>query len=186
MLNFTHRVYVFLPFCRSHNELQRKGRRESKINVWFPFMYSQKWNCYFQNRIIICCLPVPTLIYLREIIFLHDRSAYSDAGKYVDRSQTHKCGNWNWGSAVPRKGIHKWDFPCSAETPTTMPAGQAIYLTHIHLSKPWGEGSPYPPSCSPHYDRIMIAPTPPCMKCHQSPPALLTRTLCPSTSLLPP
>ncbi len=47
--------------------LQMKGRWESNINVWFPFMYSQKWNCYFQNRIIMFCLPVPTLIYLWEI-----------------------------------------------------------------------------------------------------------------------
>ncbi len=42
-------------------------RWESNINVWFPFMYSQKWNCYFQNRIIMFCLPVPTLIYLWDI-----------------------------------------------------------------------------------------------------------------------
>ncbi len=27
------------------------------INVWFPFMYSQKWNCYFQNRIIMFLSP---------------------------------------------------------------------------------------------------------------------------------
>ncbi len=30
-------------------------------------MYSQKWNSYFQHRIIMFCLPVPTLIYLWEI-----------------------------------------------------------------------------------------------------------------------
>ncbi len=27
------------------NALQMKGRWESNINVWFRFMYSQKWNC---------------------------------------------------------------------------------------------------------------------------------------------
>ncbi len=42
--------------------LQMKGRWESNINVRFPFMYSQKW-----NRIIMFCLPIPILIYLREI-----------------------------------------------------------------------------------------------------------------------
>ncbi len=47
--------------------LQMKRRWESNINVWIPFMYSQKWNCYFQNRIVMFCLPVPTLIYLWEI-----------------------------------------------------------------------------------------------------------------------
>jgi hypothetical protein len=47
--------------------LQMKGRWKSYINVWFSFMYSQKWNCYFQNRIIMFCLPVPSLIYPWEI-----------------------------------------------------------------------------------------------------------------------
>jgi hypothetical protein len=33
--------------------------------------------------------------------------------KYINRSQTHECVNWDWGRAIPRKGIHKWDFRCS-------------------------------------------------------------------------
>ncbi len=55
-----------------------------------------------------------------RFIYFQDRSAYSTAGKYVDwsweyinRSQTHECGNWDGGCAVPRKGIHTWDFHCS-------------------------------------------------------------------------
>ncbi len=52
---------------RDGGSLQMKGLWKSNINVCFPFMYSQKWNCYFQNRIIMFCLPVPTLIYLWEI-----------------------------------------------------------------------------------------------------------------------
>ncbi len=36
---------------RKGHALQMKGRWESNKNVWFPFMYSQRWNCYFQNRI---------------------------------------------------------------------------------------------------------------------------------------
>ncbi len=28
-------------------------------------------------------------------------------------NQTHECGNWDWGRAILRKGIHKWDFRCS-------------------------------------------------------------------------
>jgi hypothetical protein len=31
----------------------------------------------------------------------------------INRSQTHECGNWDWGRAIPRKGILKWDFSCS-------------------------------------------------------------------------
>ncbi len=44
--------------------LERKGRWESNINVWFPIMYSQKWNCYSQNIIIIICLSVPSLVHI--------------------------------------------------------------------------------------------------------------------------
>ncbi len=45
-----------------------------------------------------------------RFMYSHDRSAYSTTGKYVDRSweyinrsQTHECGNWDWGLAVPEK-----------------------------------------------------------------------------------
>ncbi len=33
--------------------------------------------------------------------------------EYVNLSQTHECVNWDWSRAIPRKGIHKWDFRCS-------------------------------------------------------------------------
>ncbi len=33
--------------------------------------------------------------------------------EYVNRSQTHECGNWDWGHTIPKKGIHKLDFPFS-------------------------------------------------------------------------
>ncbi len=36
--------------------------------------------------------------------------------EYLNRSQTHECGKCDCGRAIPRKGIHKWDFPCSALT----------------------------------------------------------------------
>ncbi len=49
-----------------------------------------------------------------------DRSAYSAAVKYanwfweyMNRSQTHEFGNWDWGRAIPSLGVHKWDSRCS-------------------------------------------------------------------------
>ncbi len=39
---------------------------------------------------------------------------WTDPGTKKNRSQTYKCGNWNWGRAIPRKEIHKWYFHCSA------------------------------------------------------------------------
>ncbi len=44
---------------------------------------------------------------------------------YVHRSQTHECGNWDWGRANPRKVIHKWDFPCSV-------GYRPVILQHVH------------------------------------------------------
>ncbi len=99
---------------------QMKGRWESNINVWFPFMYSQKWNCYFQNSIIMFCLSVPTLIYLWEIYIFPGlvclfccRKVCGPTWEDINSSQTHECGNCDWGCAIPRKGIHKSDFRCS-------------------------------------------------------------------------
>jgi hypothetical protein len=43
----------------------------------------------FQNRIIMFCLPVPTLIYLQEIYIFPGRSVYFAAAKYVDRSREY-------------------------------------------------------------------------------------------------
>jgi hypothetical protein len=76
---------------------------------------------YFQNRIIMFCLPIPTLIYLWEIyIFPGSVSLLgcsqicgSILGIYKSL-KTHVCGNWDWGRAIPKKGIHKWGFGCSA------------------------------------------------------------------------
>ncbi len=33
--------------------------------------------------------------------------------EYINRSQTHECWNWDWGRAIPRKGIYKWNCRCS-------------------------------------------------------------------------
>ncbi len=62
-----------------------EGPWESNINVWFPFMHSQKWNCYFQNRIIMLCLPqcLHSYISVRDLYISKDRSSYSSAGRYV-------------------------------------------------------------------------------------------------------
>jgi hypothetical protein len=82
-------------------------------------MYSQKWTCYFQNKIVMFCLPVPTLIYLWEI--------YIFPGSFCLFCCREICGlmlvnksltdTWMWKLvlrlAIPRKGIQKWDFPCS-------------------------------------------------------------------------
>ncbi len=66
---------------------------------------------------------VPTLIYLWEIYIFPGsvclfccRKSVDLSWEYINRSQMHECENWDWGRAIPRKGIHKWDFPCSVRS----------------------------------------------------------------------
>jgi hypothetical protein len=129
--------------------LQMKGSWKSNINVWFPFLYSQKWNCYFHNLIIMFCLAVPTLTYLWDIyifpgsvcLFCCREICGPILGIYISRSQTHECGNWDSGLVIPRKGIHKWDFPSSAaiqreENPRVKEGGEPLLLCQLR----WVEG----------------------------------------------
>ncbi len=98
-------------------------------------MYSQKYNCYFQNRIIMFSLPVPTLILLWEIYIFPGLVCLFCCREVCGRilgiykpSQTHECGHWDWGRAVPRKGIHKWDF-LAVHPPTASPPAPPQRLT---------------------------------------------------------
>jgi hypothetical protein len=48
-------------------------------------------------------------------ILLHE-NMWTDPGNiYINRSQTHECGTWDWGSTIPFLGIYNWDFRCSAQ-----------------------------------------------------------------------
>ncbi len=53
----------------------------------------------------------PHLRVCEWFLYSHDWSAYSATGKYpgnilyINRSQTHECGNWDWGRAIPFLGI---------------------------------------------------------------------------------
>ncbi len=78
------------------------------------------WNKYSQKRNIGVLVPISTFMRLWVIYIFPPSVCLFCWRKYVDRSwdcinrsQTHECGNWGWGHAIPRKGIHKWDFRCS-------------------------------------------------------------------------
>ncbi len=112
-----------------------KGRWKSNINVWFPFLYSQKWNWYFQNRIIMFCLPVPTLIYLWDIS-IFPGSAYLFCCRkicepFLGIYKAHRhMRNWDCGRAIPRNGTHEWDLHCSVSpvSPTAKFLYRSIFL----------------------------------------------------------
>ncbi len=58
------------------------------------------WAIYYIQTIGLPILPARKYV---------DRS-----WEYINSSQTHACGNWDWGRAIPFLGIHKWDFRCSS------------------------------------------------------------------------
>jgi hypothetical protein len=75
--------------------------------------YSQKRNCAatFLITTFMCLWAIS--IFPWSICLLCCRKYVAWSWEYVNRSQTHECGNWDWCRAIPRKGIHKCDFRCS-------------------------------------------------------------------------
>ncbi len=112
-------TYELLELCHDHhtaNEEPMKILKKCLVSIYvFPEMKlvfpKQHYNVSQFLHSYIC----------EKFIYFQDQSAYSASGKYVDqsweyikRSQTHECGNWDWGRAITRKWIHKLDFPCRA------------------------------------------------------------------------
>jgi hypothetical protein len=73
----------------------------------------------YSQKGIAPSVPIPTFMFLWAIytVYSQDQSTYSAAGKKVDRSleyihssQTHECGNGDWGPAFSFLGLHTWDF----------------------------------------------------------------------------
>jgi hypothetical protein len=96
--------------------LTAKGRWESNINVWFPFMYSQKWNCaqcaaslFPKQNYNVLSPNSYTHISVRDLYLSRIGLPIFAAAKsiryweYINRSQTHECGNWDWGRVIPEK-----------------------------------------------------------------------------------
>ncbi len=101
-INLTHKRFVFCTAKTQYRKFETSIFRKGIARPQSQFPHS----CFCER-----------------FITSHKRSVYSAAGKYVDRSweyinrsQIHECGNWDWSRAIPVLGIgiHKWDFRCSA------------------------------------------------------------------------
>ncbi len=69
--------------------------------------------CYFQNGIMMFCLPISTFMYL-WVIFIFTGSVCLffcwQILEYINHSQIHECRKWELGRTVSLLGIHKLDF----------------------------------------------------------------------------
>ncbi len=90
------------PLFPSHT---LQGRNIENLKQIFP---EKEYRCLSPNFHIHVSDPTIGLpILLQENTYV-DRS-----WEYINRSQTHECGNWDCCRAIPFLGIHKWDFRCS-------------------------------------------------------------------------
>jgi hypothetical protein len=97
-------------------------------------------NKYFQKRNIGVSVPFSTIMRLWVIYIFPPsvclfcwRKPVDRSWDYINRSQIHECGNWGWGRAIPRKGIHKWDFRCSVEGADVNDSKLQDGLLHLSL-----------------------------------------------------
>ncbi len=80
------------------------------------------WNKYSQDRNIGVSVLISTFMCLWAnyifprwvFLFCWRKYVVDRSWEYINRSQTHECGNWGWGRAIPRKGIHKRNCRSSA------------------------------------------------------------------------
>ncbi len=92
-----------------------KGKlRKTKFVLWhtataIPFIYSFSGNC-------TASAPISTFILWAIYIFpgsvhIFPTEEKADPSReYIIRSQTHECGNWDWGPDIPFLGIFVSNF----------------------------------------------------------------------------
>ncbi len=109
------------------------GVKNSK-HWWLQIQHTAKTKCRKletnipRKGISVSQSQSPHSCFCERIIYSHDGSAFTAGGNmYVDRSwesinrsQTHECGNWGWGRAIPRKGIYNRNCRCSADSSNTV------------------------------------------------------------------
>ncbi len=79
--------------------LQRTNAENSK--QIFPEKEMRGHSSNFHINVSVSDLNVPTI----DLPILLQEKYVDRSWEYTNRWQTYECGNWDWGRAIPRKGI---------------------------------------------------------------------------------
>ncbi len=90
--------------------LQRHKYQKFETNIPRKELRGLSPNTYIHVSVSYCYIPTIGLPILLQ-------KKVDPSWEYTDHSQTHECGNWDWGRAIPFLGIHKSKFFCSALKP---------------------------------------------------------------------
>ncbi len=94
----------------SHGTLQRQNAENLK--QIFPEKEYRGLSPNFHIHVSVSELQY---IFQRWVCLFCWRKYVDRSWEYINRSQTHECGNWGWGRAIPRKETYKRNCRCSAE-----------------------------------------------------------------------
>jgi hypothetical protein len=99
----------------------KKNYRKLQVCSYWRNTIPKIWNNYSHKRKCSATVPISTFMCLWAIyilpglvcLFCCRKICGPILEKYINLSHTHDCGNWVWGRAIHKKGIHTWDFRCS-------------------------------------------------------------------------
>ncbi len=102
-------LWAFACYNTFH-ALQRRNTKKSK--QIFPEKELRGLRPNFYIHVPVSNLYNPTI----SLPILLQENMLTDPGNiYVNRYQTHECGNWDCGREIPYLGAHQRDFRCSVK-----------------------------------------------------------------------